>query len=250
MIGVLHTTESDQGSGPTIDGLFQTTLSGDRPHVLVDPANGGIWYYFKPDTNSLALLNAAGGVETNRRTGGVYQVEIVGRAADVGGYSDQWYGTLQHMLAQLSTLSGVPYIFHTNAARLAPEVWASPNLPAAWYRHSNVPENDHWDPGTLDYSRLALAPTQGPGPDMDITTTYTDKTTVNDRALWTGDAVKRIEETDIPAIQADLAAVKNTLQALLTVANATSQAPKVSVAIDYILLANTVADVLAQRMAK
>lgn len=255
MIICLHTTESDPGS---LTGVvnYLNARPDSQPHVAYDPSTVEDHTFLPASQNAKALQHPAGTPETNNRAGGVFQVEIVGRAADVGGYDSAWYHNLQTYLAQWAAILKVPYVFHPDRTRFTAAQWADPALQGI-IEHCHVPNNDHSDCGTLDHRRLELAltlqvaaATQEAAPDMDITTIYTDKTTVNDRALWTGDAVKRIEETDIPAIQADLAAVKNTLQALLTVANATSQAPKASVAIDYILLANTVADVLAQRMAK
>lgn len=78
---------------------------------------------------------------------------------------------------------------------------------------------------------------------MDITAQLTDGTNINDRLLWTGDAVKRIEEQDLPAL-------KNTVQALITVIQAQGAQAQRPASIDYDLLAGKVADVLAARLAK
>ncbi len=255
-IGLLHTTESDPGSGPAVDAYFRNGRLGSAPHIMLDPASRQTFGpYYDHRVSSKALANKAGGVETNNRPGGVFQVEIVGRAADIGGYDNEWYAWLKDQLAQWSTIAGVDYVFHEDPARFTFDEWMRDTL-KGWFRHSNVPENDHWDPGTLDYNRLRLIPPTPPGdPEMEPGTKYSDGTNVNDRALWTGDAVKRIEEVAIPALEAavagihgDMASLKNVVNALATVGQAAGQVPVPQLRIDYDLLAGKVCDELARRI--
>ena len=192
MIGILHTTESDPGSGDAVNGYFLRNLN-ILPHVLVDPLTRQVWHYAEPGETTKALFNAPGGVETNRRTGGVYQVEIVGRAAEVGDYSDEWYQNLKSTLEDLSRGADLVYAFHEDPTRFSFAEWSGPLAPI-WYRHSNVPENTHWDPGTLDYSRLTAAlPAPDPeDPDMKLLDETTKGWTVNDILNWTIEGVNKI----------------------------------------------------------
>lgn len=153
MIGLLHTTESDPGNAGIF--TFLRRNPGLQPHVGVDPLTNVVETYLPATTTAKALFNAPGGVETNRRPGGVFQVEVVGRAADMGSYSDEWYANLQHFLVQWSTIHGIAYTFRTSKRRLSFDEWTDINL-QGWLGHCHVPENNHWDPGTLDYSRLQL----------------------------------------------------------------------------------------------
>jgi len=154
VIGVLHTTESGPGSFRGVANYFDRN-PGIEPHVLYDPSTGDVLQFLAANEPAKALFNAPGGVETNRRDGGVFQVEIVGRAADCGSYDDAWYGRLQAFLAQWSALLQIPYRFY-EGPRLSPEAWSS--AVPQWYGHCHVPENTHTDPGTLDLSRLRITP--------------------------------------------------------------------------------------------
>lgn len=156
-IGILHTTESRPGTGAAVDGYFVRNPS-IQPNVLYDPSDGYQRVYFPAGVGSKALFNAPGGVETNNRPGGVFQIEIVGHAADVGGYSDEWYANLRLCLLQWSTIAGIDYKFYTGS-KLTFVEWSNATL-SGWFGHDDVPENNHTDPGTLDFTRL-LTP-QGP----------------------------------------------------------------------------------------
>lgn len=190
MIGVLHTTESDPGTGPAVVRYLQAI--GAEPHFVVDPSDGYVVQLVPADTYAKALTNLPGGVETNRRIGGVLQVEIVGRAADVGGYDDAWYDVLRRVLQDLSDRFGIFYEFRPDPARLTFEQWLDPDL-RGWLGHCHVPENDHWDPGTLDYARLLLHDPETPDmtPDDIRNGKLTDGSTINDRLIWTNEEAKR-----------------------------------------------------------
>lgn len=152
MIGILHTTESMPGTFPGLLNWFWV-YPDSAPHVLYDPWTEERYFYFLPHLPSKSLRNLPGGVETNNRPGGVYQVEIVGYAGDVWAYPDWWYANLARFLQEVGAIAGVEYRFWRDPTRFTFAEWSAP-LEPIWYRHSNVPENDHWDPGTLDYDRL------------------------------------------------------------------------------------------------
>jgi len=92
-------------------------------------------------------------VETNNRPGGVHQVEIVGMSEDFWVYPDWWYANLAEMLREESEYAGIAFDFWKDPTRFTFEQWNAP-MESIWYGHVNVPENDHWDPGTLDFDRL------------------------------------------------------------------------------------------------
>lgn len=152
-IGVLHTTESAPGSSFRAVADFFDRNPGLVPHVLYDPATGDVVQFLAADEPAKALRNLPGGVETNLHPAGVFQVEIIGRAAECGAYSDEWYSRLQAFLVQWSTLLRIPYTFY-EGPRLSPQAWSQ--AAPQWYGHCHVPENDHWDPGTLDLARLRI----------------------------------------------------------------------------------------------
>lgn len=191
-IGILHVTATNPGTGPAVHGDF-TRNPGKAPHVMLDPQiRQTFGPYYPPGVGSKALWNAKGGVETNNRPGGVYQVEIVAQAGPVGTYSDEWYAWLKDQLVQWSTIGGVTYDFFESTRRLSFEEWNS-DLAPVWYGHCNVPENDHWDPGTLDYSRLRILTPQGP-PDMELTDKTTKGWSVNDVLNWGIEGINKLNE--------------------------------------------------------
>lgn len=152
-IGALHTTESDPGT--FAGNYFWFTVSHPEwaPNTLIDPSTKQRVRFTPAGQPSKALRNLPGGVETNNRPGGVHQVEIVGRAADIGGYSDAWYVQCALMLQEEADYAGFPNVFHHDPTRFTLQEWYELPL-IGWYGHCNVPENDHWDPGTLDYAKL------------------------------------------------------------------------------------------------
>jgi len=156
---VLHTTETPAG---TAQAVGRNLLRDGKPsHQVYDPADGTVVHLVDWGASAKSLKNLGGGVETNRR-GGVYQVEIVGFAADVPRYGDGWYANLGRYLTRVCDELGVPKVFPCrfvagegyglNARqRLSHEAWMTVE---GIIGHQHVPENSHWDPGALDVARL------------------------------------------------------------------------------------------------
>lgn len=251
-IGMLHTTQSAPG---TFDGnvnWFTNIHPEYAPHWLIDPLTQEKRQFTAYSAPSKALRNLSGGVETNNRPGGVIQVEIVGMAEDLHAYPDWWYENLAQFLREISAEAGIAYQFHTDPARFTFEEWSDPSL-AGWYGHVNVPENDHWDPGTLDYAQLA----------EEIMTTADLNLSQLVQAHPAGDRSKPTESYTLGAYlqflldcannaenqTKSVPGIANAVQAILTLLQngaAGSQAP---VVIDYARLANAVCDELARRLA-
>lgn len=154
-LGILHTTESGPGTGAGVASYLRR--NGAESHYVIDPSDGYTLQLVDGDTYAKSLTNLPGGVETNRRDGGVIQVEIVGRSADCGVYDQEWYDRLRDQLAEISLAHSIAWTFRTDPTRLTFAEWDDPSL-IGWLGHCHVPENDHWDPGTLDYSRLTKGP--------------------------------------------------------------------------------------------
>lgn len=223
MIGVLHTTESDPGSFRGVANFFDRN-PGSVPHVLYDPSTGDVLQFLAANEPAKALRNLPGGVETNRRPAGVFQVEIVGRAAQCGAYDDAWYSRLQAFLVQWSALLDIPYRFY-EGPRLSPAEWTG--AVPQWYGHCHVPENDHSDPGTLDLSRLRipLQPRQEPA-----VAVLEDDTPIT--IYPGGDRSKPSQKTPLTsaiayAVDASAQAEANTLQILAAVKSLQPVAPSI-----------------------
>lgn len=194
---VLHTTE-----GRTLPGYGG---GGSAPNLTAVPdlaAKKLKWYqHFDIETSSRALVNKPGGVATN--TLNVCQVELVGTCDPV---THREWGSAPHIywpeapewvLAELAVFlrwmheqHGVPLTgpkawpaypssYGATAARFDFAEW---NAFAGVCGHLHVPENDHGDPGALDFTRL-LALAKGTTEEDDVTLTADEKKDIA-REVW------------------------------------------------------------------
>lgn len=194
---VLHTTEGrtlpDYGGG------------GSAPNLTAVPdlaAKKLRWFqHFDIDTSSRALVNRPGGVATN--TLNVTQVELVGTCdpvthakwAAAGQAHIFWPQAPEWALAEVAVFlrwmnaeHGVPLAgpkswpaypssYGATAARFSFAEW---NAFAGVCGHMHVPENDHGDPGALDFTHL-LALAKGATPeenDVPLTDSEIDRIAV------------------------------------------------------------------------
>lgn len=155
---VLHTTETR-----TVPGYQSGAVA---PHLTFAPASRQWYQHTELTTAARALRNEAGGAQTNRDS--ALQVEIVcysakATAEQVGGL---WVGNLtKEALDDVRALiewTGVPLEWPGHQAlsyaeankvgfRLTQAEW---DKYAGVVGHQHVPENDHWDPGALDWAYL------------------------------------------------------------------------------------------------
>lgn len=185
--GVAHTTE----------GMSLTTYSSgaEAPNVTGVPdfkARKIRWYqHFDVDESARALVNRSGGVETN--TANTFQIELVGTcdASHAKTWSGKkasvayiyWPDAPDWALAEVAWLvrwlhdyhsvpltcvkdwlaygadsrrPGVtPASYGASPARMSMTAWRNFT---GWCGHQHVPENDHGDPGSMDFARIiALA---------------------------------------------------------------------------------------------
>jgi hypothetical protein len=208
---VLHTTEGT--SLPSYGG------GGAAPSLTARPdfaAQRLVWYqHFDVDVSSRALRNLAGGVETN--TLNVCQVELVGTCDPVTHQRWQSSGQqhiywpeapdwalrdLARFLAWMHEQHGVPLTgpsawpaypssYGASAARLSGSSWSAFTGVCG---HMHVPENDHGDPGAIDFDQLiALAKgTPTPAPEDDMPTAQeiaAEVVKLVPRAVWTTDGL-------------------------------------------------------------
>ena len=160
---VLHTTESNPGTCEAVANYL--VRMGYESHEVFDPSNDDLLILLPKTVAAKSLVNLPGGVETNQR-GGVYQIEIVGRAVDVPNYDDAWYARLYERLEEVCAMTGTPPVFPlpfepypqsygNNLVRMSYDDW---NCFEGICGHQHVPENDHGDPGALDVTRLQPPP--------------------------------------------------------------------------------------------
>ncbi|MEU3665737.1 hypothetical protein [Streptomyces virginiae] len=167
---VWHTTESGAGDSSFKNvGAFLSSAASE-PHILYDPTTDRLGQYGPLNQSARALRNA-GSVRTNRTGRVCIQIEVLARAGTP--FTGYWkpgrnFRALLRAIRSWDTPDDWP------AGRLAQSYSDdSPRSLTIWqtrgghYGHSNVPGNDHWDPGAID--RVALlaagaAPTQPPKP--------------------------------------------------------------------------------------
>jgi hypothetical protein len=170
---VLHTTESSPGTCEAVAKYL--VRMGYESHEVFDPSCGDLVQLLPPSEPGKSLVNLPGGVQTNRR-GGVYQIEIVGRAVDVPGYDDAWYRCLYERLELVCAMTQTPLVFPLpfqpypssygrNLVRMSFDEW---DCFEGICGHQHVPENDHGDPGALDVARLQPPPPPEPEEDDEM----------------------------------------------------------------------------------
>lgn len=155
---VWHTTEGSAGTEAdflsTADYLIEKNY---EPHFLYDPTTDRLGQ-FGPLNKSTKALGNAGSVRTNRTGLVCIQVEVMAKAGKP--FTNYWKpGKNFRALLRAIRSWGIPDEWP--AGRLAQSYSDdSPRPLSVWlnrgghYGHSNVPGNNHWDPGAID--RVAL----------------------------------------------------------------------------------------------
>lgn len=157
--GVTHTTETKQ---------LPAYSTGACPHLTIGPRSARgrseIFQHVPFGQIATALQNDAGGIETNRLVR--CQIEIVGYSSLV-----PWLPADDEQAMQIASVfewaakeldipehrpfpdrleHGVVWAVEGNPRRRAAKFGKQPG----WFKHCEVPENDHWDTGSLEESVL------------------------------------------------------------------------------------------------
>ncbi len=148
-----------------LQGYFHTGGAGMAPHVLWDPFTGRFTQYYPADSRSKSVVDAPGGTRTNRAGKVVIQIEalffpwcvVAGKAYEhlvdtpCKGW-DELHAWVHSWGVPDTWPMGRPVNFDSNRSE---SVWETHG---GWYGHSQVPENDHQDPGTWPAFPFAPAP--------------------------------------------------------------------------------------------
>jgi hypothetical protein len=210
--GVVHTTE-----GRTLPSYNSGALAPTVTGVPDIAAKKIRWYqHYDVDESARALANKLGGVETN--TANTFQIELVGtcdatKATDWSGKKADvdyiyWPAAPDWALAEvawlvrwLNTNHGIPLTcvkdwlaygqdsrrpgitpasYGASPARMTFSQWQAFK---GWCGHQHVPENDHGDPGSMDFARvIQLAKGEAKEEEMPLTTDDVKK-------VWTTDNI-------------------------------------------------------------
>lgn len=161
--GILHSTE-----GATLAGALATYRStGSYGHFTYDWQNVVTEQHAPLDVAVTTLVNASGGVETNRH--GAIQIEIVGScdpknkgkmpfvpemdAKGIMGLVNlmRWIEEQTGIHPYAPAFKAYPGSYGNNGVRFTFDGWANFN---GWCGHEHVPENAHGDPGNIDIASL------------------------------------------------------------------------------------------------
>ncbi len=200
-----HSTEGT--SLPSYDGGSMAPNFTAKPDFA---AKRLVWYqHFDFDVSSRALVNRAGGVETN--TLNVGQIEIVG-TCDPATHA-KWANTgVQHLympelpdwairdlaafakwanadhgvpLSSGLTFKAYPSSYGANGVRMTGSQW---NGFTGHCGHQHVPENDHGDPGAFPMAAILAAAKNGTTQEDDVALTDADIKKIA-AAVWASDSV-------------------------------------------------------------
>lgn len=132
----------------TTEGVSLPVYSGSAPHFTLNPKTGELWQHIPINRCAKSLVNAPGGVETNRQH--AVQVELIGSAKDTQDWPRAWYSEIADLArwieknAGVSRRCGVKFVGGGHTNHMTAAEWTN-------YRghcgHQHVPENLHWDPG-------------------------------------------------------------------------------------------------------
>jgi LysM repeat protein len=154
---VWHTTESPAGASYFTSVAAYLIRVGAEPQVIYDPVSDKLGQ-FGPLTQSGRALRNDGTRRTNREGKVCIQVEVLGKAASpwTNGFDPDKKPNYRKLIAAMR-------------AHGIPDTWPAGKLPASYaaaakgsrsrttwqtrgghFGHSQVPGNDHWDPGAID----------------------------------------------------------------------------------------------------
>lgn len=169
---VWHTVQARSGSAAAWDGAIRTLVAKNaEPHILYDPLDDRLGQFLPLNVAGRALRND-GGTRTNRVGRVCIQIEVVARAEEP--FTNYWTPgpRFRAVMAAIRTW-GIPNFW---PAGQPPRFVADPphNVPedarsrSIWlgngghYGHSQIPGNDHGDPGGISTRALFAAATIPP----------------------------------------------------------------------------------------
>ena len=160
---VWHTTESPAGGGYFTAVAAFLMRAGVEPQVIYCPVTDRLGQFGPLNLSARALKND--GTKRTNRTGKVcIQVEVLGRAQApwTTGFDPKAKPNFQRLLTAMRA-HGVPDVWPVGSppatAALATErprtTWENKG---GHYGHSQIPGQDHWDPGAIDTAIVPGAP--------------------------------------------------------------------------------------------
>jgi len=186
---VWHTIESPTGA-PMFRSMSDYLLTQSVwPQVLYDPETDSLGQFCALDQSGRALRNS-GSTRTNRTGRVCIQIEVLGRAAQPFTEQPTWRPgpNFRALMAAIRSW-GIPDVWPAGRPQAYPGDHDDRDL-ATWlnhaghFGHSQVPGNDHGDPGAINPARLwAAAAGAAPIEEEDMALTDADVQRIA-RAVW------------------------------------------------------------------
>lgn len=167
-----HTVECPPGRGYFLSmGAYLVRVSTE-PQVLYDPQSDSLGQ-FGPLNESARALRNAGSVRTNRSGTVNIQVEVCGRASQpwTNGFDPNQKPNYLKLIAAIDSWD-VPRDWPAGPPQAYPgdhddrDMWTWTNR-GGYFGHSQVPGNDHGDPGAIDITKCPPRGETTPHPDDD-----------------------------------------------------------------------------------
>lgn len=174
---VWHTVEAPYTAKASDMAAYMNRV-GYSVHLCWNPTTGEIVQMIPANRAGRGLVNKGGGVETNRGGSVVIQIEVVGKASNP--FTNSACIGLDSIMNWLRSW-GIPDVWPAGKPGGNDVYGPNPQRTTAnWsksghFGHSQVPENDHWDPGKIDINKLLSAGTGGGTPTPPTSETYTVK---------------------------------------------------------------------------
>lgn len=169
---VWHTTEADPGTAAVWSAMIRVlTGKSAEPQVLYDPLTDRLGQFLPLNVSGRALKND-GATRTNRVGSVCIQIEVIGRSAKP--FTDNWKPgkNFRALMASIRSWgisdvwpAGAPPRFIASPPHNVPE---NPRSRSIWinraghFSHSQIPGNDHGDPGAIDIKKLFAAAAVAP----------------------------------------------------------------------------------------
>ena len=153
---VWHTYEADPARLSAVVGARALRAAGNSVHFVFNPLSGDIVQLLPASRSRRSLVNSAGGVETNRMGSVCLQVEVIAFASNpFTGYLTPAGRAGLAKLVGFARAHGIPDVWPAGPPPRYPpgdgnrstSIWTTRG---GHYGHSQVPENDHGDPGAID----------------------------------------------------------------------------------------------------
>lgn len=159
---VEHTVECPPGRGWFLSMASYLVNVGTEPQVIYDPQSDSLGQ-FGPMSKSGRALRNAGTLRTNRTGRACVQIEVCGRASQP--WTNGWNPADKPNFLKLTAVLdawGIPREWPAGAPQAYPgdhddrdrDTWLNHG---GYFGHSQVPGNDHGDPGAIDTSKVPPA---------------------------------------------------------------------------------------------